>query len=401
MALVLASSPWLVAAALAASLRQAWRLDEFSVGLLSSALQAGFIAGTLTIARTGLADARSPKQLFVIGALLTAASNLAFAWCSSELYGALALRCLTGVSLALVYPIALRLAASWFESDRGWVLGWVIGALTLGSAAPHLLLWLLDSSLFPGAGSSSLDWRPVASIASAAAVVGALLVAIGTRDGPHLAIVVQARQGVPLSALWSRPAARAVMLAYFGHMWELYALWSAVGAYVASSPSALSSHAGVGKFVTFVAIGSGVLGCVLGAIYSRRAGERRVAAVSLWASALCCIASPWAHQAPLWLLVGFVCIWGATVIADSAQFAALLTVLSPGEAVGSSILWMNAIGFGITIFSIQLVAWIADHSSWQFALVALAPGPLLGLMALRRVPEPRSISSTPWGAAAP
>lgn len=378
LAVLLASSTWFSGTAAARELVELWRLSPGQSAALTSATQWGFIAGTLLYALANLADRFDARRVFLISALLGAGFNLGFAWLSASLIPALAFRFATGLTLAGVYPVGMKLIAGWFQRGLGWRLGVMVGCLTLGTAFPYGVVALgLD-----------LDWRSLASVASAAAVLGGLLVAFGTREGPHLRARAKLDLRVAFAVFRHRPF-RDTAIGYFGHMWELYALWSLAGFYLASRFELGADPAWAARvpLLAFATVAVGALGCVGGGLLSRRIGERRVALIALIGSASACLLSGLAFDLPPPLLLIFVLLWGLLVVADSPQFSALAARHAPAGYTGTALTVQNGIGFLITTASIQLLPWLAGQIGWRWAFSALAIGPLIGAWFTRRVPE--------------
>ena len=318
---------------------------------------------------------------------------MGFAWVSEGLASALIFRFATGVSLAGVYPVGMKLIAGWFREGLGWRLGVMVACLTLGTAFPYGVAAL----------GLSLDWRATASVASLAATLGAALVWLGCEEGPHL----RARAKLDLrmmGAVFRHPPFRHTAFGYFGHMWELYALWSLTGFWL---DARLGETPWIDRvpLLAFVTVAIGALGCVGGGLISRRVGERKVALVALIGSAAACVLSGLAYSLPPPLLLVFLLVWGLLVVADSPQFSALAARHAPSQYTGTALTVQNGIGFLVTTFSIQLVPWLADQIGWRFALSVLALGPVLGAWFTSRVPrkEPpvRSAQTTPGLAQAP
>lgn len=370
LAVFLASTPWFSGTAVAPTLAASWSLRPAEAARLTSSVQYGFIVGTLAFAALNVADRVSARRLFVTSALATALCNLGFAWFADGLGVALVFRFTTGIALAGVYPVAMKIIAAWYADGLGWRLGAMVAALTLGTGAPYLLRWL----------GADADWRTLATAASVAASLGALTMAVFVRDGPLLPKRAPFRLAAMREA-FAVPRFRAAALGYFGHMWELYAVWSLVGAFVAEAWSPAVAPA-----VAFGVVSVGAVGCLVGGAASGWLGERRVAAVSLGVSATCCLASPWAHGLPPAGLVAFLLVWGLAVVADSAQFSALAAATCPQAYTGSALTLMNGIGFLITGVTIGATSWLADLTSWRWAFVPLALGPLFALWALRGAP---------------
>lgn len=374
---LLATSTWFSGTAAARELVRLWQLSAAEGARLTSATQWGFIVGTLIYAATNLPDRFDARRVFAVSALIGAVFNLGFAWLADGLGVALGFRFLTGVTLAGVYPVGMKLIASWFRDGLGWRLGVMVGCLTLGTAFPYGV----------NAVGVELDWRVLASVASVAAVLGAGLVGFGCREGPLLRTRAKLDLRV-VGRIFRHQPFRATAVGYFGHMWELYALWSLAGVWLdarfgGSDPIWLERV----PLLAFATVGVGALGCIGGGLLSRRIGERKVASLALLGSGAACLASPWAFRlSPGWLVV-FLLIWGLLVVADSPQFSALAARHAPAEYTGTALTVQNGIGFLMTTVSIQLMPVLAESVGWRWALAGLAIGPLIGAVATARVPE--------------
>jgi predicted MFS family arabinose efflux permease len=343
------------------------------MGALTNAVQLGFIVGTLFFSLTGWADRFPASRLFAFCAVSGALFNAAFALLAQGLATGLAFRFAVGLALAGVYPVGMKLVVGWAPERAGQTLSWLVGMLTLGTALPHGLRAL----------GSQWPWQVTILAASALSLVSAAMV-LRLGDGPHLARRGPAPQSAALPGVLSnfrRPAFRASALGYFGHMWELYAFWALTPALlvvvgVAPEGSALQSA------LSFAIIGIGLLGCIASGQASLRIGSARVAALALAGSALCCALFPVLAGAPTFLVLGLLLLWGVCVVADSPHFSALSARAAVPQQVGSALAIQNAIGFAITMVSIQIgTAWV---EAWGTAVVwVLLPGPLLGLWGLR------------------
>jgi MFS family permease len=354
-----------------AELAAQWQLAASAQAWLLMAVQIGFILGTLTLAATGLADAFRSHHVFAIASILGAAANAGFLLLSDGLAAALAFRFLTGMALAGIYPLGMKLVVSWAPNRAGMALGWLVGALTVGTAIPFLAR----------AVGGDVYWREAVLASSVLAVVGAALV-VSIGEGP----AVRSRAGFAWGQVWSVfrvPAFRSSALGYFGHMWELYAFWALVPLFVGRL-----GYSGWELWLsTFAVIAAGALGCVFGGRVSRSRGSLVVARVALAGSGLCCLLAPLLTQLHMGVALALLALWGFLVVADSPQFSAMSAKASPPEAVGSALAVQNSIGFAITIVSIQLTASLWDVlGEWTAWL--LAPGPMLGLLALRTVDRP-------------
>ena len=378
---LLGMSLWFTAAAAAPELAARWGLSAAEAGWLTGAVQLGFVAGTALAALLNLADLVPDRAWFAGSALAAAAANAALV-AVPGFRSALAVRFLTGLFLAGVYPPAMKMIATWFERRRGLAIGTVVGALTLGKATPYLL---------KAAGDAGAD--RVVLAASAAAVVAAGLVAVGYRPGPY------PFERRPFSwrlagAVIGDRRTRLAIGGYLGHMWELYAMWTWVPAFLAAAVAARAAGpgsaagapaAGWVDLVAFGAIGAGGLGCVWGGWYADRAGRERTVNLAMAASGGCSLGVGLAFGAPLWLLAAVTWVWGFFVVADSAQFSALVTEVAPRHAVGTALTLQTSLGFLLTLATIELVPLLAGAWGWPFAFPVLALGPAAGIAAIRRL----------------
>jgi MFS family permease len=364
------TAPWFATNAVMPDLIGQWGLEPAAVGTLTSAVQLGFIAGTLLFAALSIADRFSPRRVFLVCALAGAAANGApvlLAPGAGAFDALLALRFLTGFFLAGIYPVGMKIASGWYARGLGAALGFLVGALVLGTAAPHGLRAL----------GAQWPWQAVMTIVSALAAGAGVLMHAFVPDGPHL---VRAARIDPraLHTIWSDARVRASAVGYFGHMWELYAFWVLVPAIVVARFDAASVPAW-----SFAIIGIGALGCAAGGLLVRRFGGARVAGWQLAASGACCLLAPLMFAAPAPLFALWLLAWGVTVVGDSPQFSALTAQNAPRESVGSLLTFVNCIGFSISIVSIQLFAALAQSQSLASLLPWLAIGPALGLWGLR------------------
>jgi MFS family permease len=366
------TSLWFAGNAVLGDLQAAWGLAPVALGYATSAVQLGFIAGTLAFAFFAVADIVSPRIVFFLCSILGALFNLAVYALGEGLWSLLAFRFLTGFFIAGIYPVGMKIASGWYRHDLGNALGFLVGALVVGTAFPHLLKGL----------GQTLPWGSVLLAVSGIAALGGLAMLALVPDGPFLARGAKFDPRALAVIFRSRPF-RASCFGYFGHMWELYAFWAFV-------PIALAAHAATRSdpglnvsFWAFAVIAAGFLGCAGGGLVSLRAGSARVAYTQLAASGACCVLSPLAFGAPTPVFLAFLVFWGVVVVGDSPQFSALNARYAPRELVGSALTIGNCIGFSITIASIQLLNVLATTASPAWLFVALAPGPVLGLIALR------------------
>ena len=341
---------------------------------LTMAVQGGFVAGTLLSALTNIADVLNARVLMFIGSVVGACANAAVLVAPGGA-AVIGLRFLTGASLALVYPPAMKIAAGWFRDGRGFALGLLIGALTLGKAFPYLLTaWF------------GAEWRAPMLLASALAVVGGTLVVLLVRDGPYVTATAPFDPHAITRVLASR-GARLATLGYLGHMWELYAMWTWVAVFATASFAASGMPAAerAGSLAAFVAIGSGAVGCALAGYIADRVGRARVAMWAMIASAACAAMTLVVYGRSPWLLYALIMLWGFAVVADSAQFSALVSEHAPRDHVGTALTLQTSVGFLLTMVTIELLPRVAAASSWQWASLLLVPGPILGAYAMSRM----------------
>jgi MFS family permease len=374
-AVLLASSTWFSGTAAIPSLRREWGLGDGQSAWLTVAVQLGFISGTFLYALLNVADIFNPRRVFAASAVLGAVFNGAFAALAGGLPAATVLRFLTGLTLAGVYPVGMKIVATWFESRLGFRLGVMVGALTLGTASPFLIQGL-------GVG---LGWRPLAGFASLLALLGAGLILFGVDDGPYRA--ARARfDARMLFRVFSHPPFRHTAFGYFGHMWELYAFWSLAVFYLEVRFRAADVAARrLLPLLSFAIVAAGALGCVAGGWLSRRLGERDVALVSLAVSGSMCALSGFAFSLPAPLLVTFLLVWGFFVVSDSPQFSALAARYCPREYTGTALTVQNGVGFAVTVISIQLLPVLAAVFGWRWAFTFLTVGPFVGAWFMTRL----------------
>lgn len=365
---------WFSATAVTPLLVEQFDIAPDHTAWLTMAVQAGFVAGTLLSALGNVADIMNARTLMFAGSLAGALANAAVIVAPGTAT-VIALRFLTGASLALVYPPAMKIAAGWFKDRRGLALGLLIGALTLGKAFPHLL-----TAMFGG------RWRESMLLASGLAVVGGTLVLAFVRDGPYVAATAPFDRHAIRRILASR-GARLATFGYLGHMWELYAMWTWVAVFASASlaASGLANAGAAGSVAAFLAIGSGAAGCALAGYFADRLGKARVAMWAMLASAACAALTLVVYGGPPILLFALVMVWGFAVVADSAQFSALVTEHAPSDHIGTALTLQTCVGFLLTMVTIELLPRVAAATSWQVASLLLVPGPLLGAYAMARL----------------
>ncbi len=387
---LLGMSAWFAGTAVAPVLRSRLLLSGSESAWLTSSVQLGFVAGTLTAAILNLSDIL-PLRWYVAGsALLAALANLTLI--SADSFAtAIASRLLTGVALAGVYPPAMKMAATWFKADRGLAIGAIVGALTIGKAMPYLL-----------EGGGGMPLVTVVTVTSAAAVLASVLVGGWFREGPHVFPTRPFSWGL-VGAVVREPQLRRLTGGYLGHMWELYAFWAWIPAFLAAS-FAMRANPGLDHAVRpedghagawpFACVAIGAVGCIWGGRAADRIGRVPVVRRALVVSAMCCVVSALAFGGPNWLMVAICLVWGVAVIADSAQFSALMTEQAPPHGVGTALTLQTSIGFLLTIATIQLVPVLAGHVGWQWALVVLTFGPMAGLLSIGPVTTARTSQSS-------
>ena len=375
------TSLWFAGNAVLGDLQQQWGLAAGALGYVTSSVQLGFIAGTLVFAFFAISDLFSPRLVFFACSLLGALFNAAVLAPFEGLGLLLALRFATGFFLAGIYPVGMKIAAGWYQRDLGNALGFLVGALVVGTAFPHLLKGL----------GQALPWQAVMLGVSAIAALGGVLMLAFVPDGPYLAKSAKFDPRA-LAVIFRAARFRASAFGYFGHMWELYAFWAFVP-FVLAAHAATSAQAELNvSFWAFAIIAAGSLGCAAGGLASLRSGSAPVAFAQLLSSGVCCALSPLLFHAPTPLFLAFLIFWGIVVVGDSPQFSALNAANAPRERVGSALTIANCIGFSITIASIQLLNSAAGHLDARWLFLMLTPGPILGLLAL--MPLLRSAAAT-------
>ncbi len=377
---LLAMSVWFAGSAAAPELKARLLLTGAQSAWITSTVQLGFVLGTLIAAALNLADIL-PLRWYVAGcALLAAAANAALIPAHTFAF-AIVSRAVTGMALAGVYPPAMKMAATWFRAERGLAIGVIVGALTVGKAMPYLL-----------EGGGHLPFLAVVAVPSVAAVLAAILIAAGFRDGPHAFPARPFSWGL-VGSVVREPGLRQVTGGYLGHMWELYAFWTWIPAFLTASFAARSTGATSGIW-PFACVAIGAIGCVWGGRAADRIGRVPVVRAALLVSGACCVLSALAFGGPPWLVLAICLVWGIAVIADSAQFSAMVTELAPPHSVGTALTLQTSLGFLLTVVTIQLVPVLGGTIGWRWALVVLSLGPVAGLWSVSSL-RTRTFQSSP------
>ncbi len=380
---LLGMSLWFSASAVAPALKSEWGLTDAGSAWLTLAVQLGFVAGTLVSALGNLPDVFSTRRLFAISAWLGAAANAGLAVFAHGLVAAMALRFLTGFFLAGVYPPGMKIMATWFRRGRGMALGVLVGALTLGKAAPYLV---------NAVGSANWRWNVLA--ASVLAAAGGAIVLFFVGEGPH-AMPAARFDAAQIAKVFRNRGVRLADFGYFGHMWELYAMWTWVPVFLRASFAAHGARPWLAEGASFLVIGSGAVGCVAAGLLADRIGRTAVTSWAMGLSGACCLGVGLLFDAPAAVLLVVTAIWGAAVVADSAQFSACVTELGDPRYMGTALTVQTCAGFLLTMASIELVPLAVTAVGWRWAFAVLAPGPALGVAAmlrLRGLPEAAQIA---------
>jgi MFS family permease len=372
---VAAMSLWFSASAVLPALVTEFHLSAFTQAALTSAVQLGFVVGCVVSALLGLPDRIDPRALFAASALVGALANAGLLVIDPSSAGALALRAVTGICMAGVYPVGMKLAATWAKNDMGLMVGILVGALTLGSASPHLFNAL-----------GGVAWRVPLATASIAAAASALLIA-AAGIGPNRAPSPRVDPHAVLAA-WRNVPLRLANLGYLGHMWELYAMWAWIGVFLQASFALTLQPATAelaAKLAAFATVASGAIGCIGAGILADRLGRTTLTIIAMAVSGSCAATIGWLFGGNWVALVVVSIVWGISIVADSAQFSASIAELADRARVGTMLTLQTALGFTLTLVTIHLMPHFVAAMGWRYAFVPLAIGPAIGVLAMARL----------------
>jgi len=380
---LLGMSLWFSASAIVPALKLEWHLSESAADWLTLAVQLGFVAGTLLSALFNLPDIINSRHLFTVSAICGAIVNGAFALLAHDATTGIILRFLTGMFLAGVYPPGMKIMATWFRRGRGFALGVLVGALTLGKASPYLVNAI---------GSSA--WRVNVAVVSVLAAAGGLIVLLFIRDGPF-ALPSARFDWRQVTRIFENRGVRLANFGYFGHMWELYAMWTWMPVMIRASLSARGSAPTLAEAASFLVIGAGAAGCVVGGLLADRVGRTLVTSWAMIVSGSCSVIIGLLFELNPLLLLTVATIWGASVVADSAQFSTCVTELGDPQYMGTALTLQTCLGFLLTMVSIELIPRAVNVVGWRYAFAILAIGPIFGvasMLRLRALPEAMKIA---------
>ncbi|WP_138431182.1 MFS transporter [Fodinibius saliphilus] len=366
------TSLWFAGNAVIPDLVQELQLTEMAVGYITSAVQFGFISGTLLFALLSVADRISPSKVFVGCALFGAAFNTLTVYSDTFLLLMISRFC-TGFFLAGIYPVGMKIASDWHREGLGKALGYLVGALVVGTAFPHLIKYL----------AADLPWRTILFATSAFSALGGMVLYLAVPDGPY-----QGKKGdfepSVMFRLFKNHNFRSAAFGYFGHMWELYTFWAFVPLMIGFYAETNGAIYGAVPLWSFAIIGIGGVSCAVGGYWALRTSSKKVALVSLVGSGICCLLVPFAFGISFYLFISLLLIWGIFVVSDSPQFSTLVAQSADREYVATGLTIVNSVGFAITIFSIQLVNMMWAHWQSPAVFLVMAAGPLVGAIAIMK-----------------
>lgn len=372
---VMAMSLWFISAAILPDMLNEVALSPVRQAALSSGVQAGFVAGALISAILGIADRYDPRRVFAASALCAGCANALLLVVEPGSFAAISARVATGALLAGVYPVGMKIAVGWGETDRGFLVGLLVAAITLGTAAPHLMA-------FAGGG----DWRAAVTTASLVAILASalcLLIELGPHHGTATKFDPRA-----IVVAWMNRRVRLAYAGYLGHMWELYAMWAWVAAATSASYAVSMQAADAVRFsqiTTIVAVAAGAIACAVAGLIADRIGKTEAAIIAMCVSGLSALAAAVTFGGPPWITFLVVLVWGISVVPDSAQFSALVADFSEPEQAGSLMTLQTALGFALTIITVQATPFLAEFAGWPIVLASLALGPAFGIIAMARL----------------
>ena len=365
-------SLWFVSAAILGDMAREANLSPGTLAAMSTAVQGGFVIGAMLSAVTGLADRFEPRFVFSLFALLAGIANALLLYVPPGSIESIVLRGLTGAFLAGVYPVGMKIAVGWSQRHRGLLVGMLVGGLTLGSAAPHLISYL-----------GGADWRLTISAASMLSLFAAIVI-LKTGNGPY-----HSKQKkfslTTLTQAWTNISIRRAFGGYLGHMWELYTMWAWIGVALTASfayqlPAAQASD--LAKLITFIVIGSGALSCPIAGYIADRIGKAELTIFAMAISGLSAILFAMTFGGNIYLSIAVAIVWGIFIIPDSAQFSALVADHSEASQSGSLMTLQTALGFALTTATVQLSPWVASKTGWPILMASLAIGPVFGIYSM-------------------
>ncbi|WP_416897793.1 MAG: MFS transporter [Minwuia sp.] len=375
---ILALSLWFTGAATLPAIRAETQISDLQASLYSSMLSVGFVAGTLTSAILGLADRWRPQHYFFGSALIAAVANSTVAWLDPASPLIPVLRFVIGACMAGCYPVGMKMVSTWAKGDMGLLVGILVGALTLGSAAPHLSQALLQG----------LDWRLTLYVTSGCSVLAALLV-LGVQLGPNAMAAAKFKPSAVLEA-WRNKALRLANFGYFGHMWELYAVWGWIVVFLTASFTVWYGEGDprigfAASLTAFGVLAMGTVGALLAGLLADRIGRTTVTMAAMIASAACCLVVGFLFGGPPGPLIALCLFWGVVVVADSAQFSSAVMELADRDRIGTMVTAQTCIGFSLTLVSLHLLPEAVELIGWERAFWIVSVGPLLGTLAMWRL----------------